>query len=68
LLRNDYAFVKFWLIAEKPDAYLYELAEKFNCTESAVFYALEKLKITRKKNALPIMKSLNSNALNIQRG
>jgi transposase-like protein len=41
-------------IAEKPDAYLRELAEKYGCTESAVFYALKKLSITR---PLPIMKN-----------
>jgi transposase len=37
-------------IAEKPDTYLRELAEKYGCTESAVFYALKKLSITRKKD------------------
>jgi len=37
-------------IAEKPDAFLRELAEKHGCTESAVFYALKKLNITRKKD------------------
>jgi transposase len=44
-------------LAEKPDAYLRELAERFNCTETAVFYALEKLNITRKKRLLPIRKN-----------
>ena len=53
-------------IAEKPDMYLYELAEKFDCTVQAVFYALEKLDITRKKNTLPIMKSPKSNVRNIR--
>jgi len=52
-------------VAEKPDAYLHELAEKFNCTATAVFYALEKLDITRKKNALHITKSLKNNGRNI---
>ena len=52
-------------IAEKPDAFLRELAEKFKCTESAVFYALKKLKITRKKNSLPIKKNLKRNVRNI---
>ena len=33
-------------VKEKPDAYLYELAKPFNCTVQAVFYALEKSKIT----------------------
>ena len=36
-------------MAEKPDAYLSELAKLFNCTDSAVFYALRRWKITRKK-------------------
>ena len=48
-------------VAKKPDAYLHELADKFNCTESAVFYALKRLKITRKKNVLPITKSPKRN-------
>jgi transposase len=47
---------------EKPDAYLYELAEMFDCTVQAVFYALEKLNITRKKRPLPILKSPKRNA------
>jgi transposase len=37
-------------IKEKPDAYLHELAELFGCTPQAVHYALEKMKITYKKN------------------
>ena len=37
-------------VEQNPDAYLRELAEKFNCAVSAVFYALKKLKITRKKS------------------
>ena len=36
-------------VKDNPDIYLYELAKMFDCTEQAVFYALEKLKITRKK-------------------
>jgi len=36
-------------VKDNPDIYLYELAKIFDCTEQAVFYALEKLKITRKK-------------------
>jgi transposase len=36
-------------VAEKPDSYLSEIAAVFNCTETAVFYALKCLKITRKK-------------------
>ena len=55
-------------IAEKPDAYLRELAEKFECSETAVFYALEKLKITRKKSLLPITKSPRRNVRSIKHG
>ena len=47
-------------VAQKPDAYLKELAEQFNCTASAVFYALEKLHMTRKKRPLPIRKNRKS--------
>ena len=36
-------------VEENPDAFLKELAEQFDCTPVAVFYALEKLNITRKK-------------------
>jgi transposase len=42
-------------VAEKPDAFLKEYAEQFNCTPTAVHYALEKLNITRKKRPLPIL-------------
>ena len=44
-------------LENKPDAFLWELAEQFECTPAAVFYALENMKITRKKNILPIMKN-----------
>jgi len=37
-------------ITENPDSYLREIAEEFNCTEPAVFYALKRMKVTRKKN------------------
>jgi hypothetical protein len=35
--------------AEKPDAFLKELAEPFDCTAAAVFYALEKINMNSKK-------------------
>jgi transposase len=35
--------------ADRPDAFLKEYAEPFGCTAAAVFRALEKLDITRKK-------------------
>ena len=37
-------------IEEKPDAYLRELAEKFNCSITAIHKRLKQLKITYKKN------------------
>ena len=37
-------------ITKRPDSYLSEIAKELNCTPQAVFYALKRLKITRKKN------------------
>lgn len=39
-------------IEQYPDAYLYEIAEEFNCSDVAIFKALKKLNITRKKRQL----------------
>lgn len=36
-------------VKQHPDAYLYEIAREFDCTASAVLYALRRLGITRKK-------------------
>ncbi|WP_126325849.1 IS630 family transposase [Neisseria animalis] len=36
-------------VGQNPDAHLHEIAQVFNCTAQAVFYALKKLGITRKK-------------------
>ena len=44
-------------VKENPDAFLWELAEQFNCTAVAVFYAIKKLDITRKKRLSRIMKN-----------
>jgi len=52
-------------VAEKPDAYLHELAQPFGCTPQAVFYMLENLNITHKKRPLPILKSPKKNAVSI---
>ena len=52
-------------VEEDPDAFLWELAEQFNCTPAAIFYALEKLKITRKKSVLPILKNPKKSGQNI---
>ena len=40
-------------LEEKPDAYLRELAAKFNVSEVAIHKQLKKLKITYKKRRLP---------------
>ena len=37
-------------ITQNPNSYLREIAKEFNCTESAVFYALKRMKVMRKKN------------------
>ena len=48
-------------VADNPDAFLKEYAEQFDCTPTAVFYALENLGITRKKRLLPITKKMRTN-------
>jgi transposase len=52
-------------VEANPDAFLYELAEKFDCSSAAIFYALEKLGITRKKNYSPIMKNQKKKGLSL---
>jgi transposase len=37
-------------VEEKPDIYLRELAEKFDCSTTAVYKRLQQLKITKKKD------------------
>ena len=44
-------------VAEKPDTYLHELAELFDCTPQAFFFVLENLKITYKKDSYLFRKS-----------
>ncbi len=39
-------------VKEHPDLYQYERAKKFGVSQSAIFYALKRLKITNKKNAI----------------
>lgn len=36
-------------VQQHPDAYLHETAEHFHCSKSAIFYALKRMGITRKK-------------------
>ena len=45
-------------VEEKPDAYLKELAEPFDCSDQAVHNALKKLNITLKKRVIPIAKKM----------
>ena len=39
-------------VEENPDHYQYERAERFGVSQSAIFYALKRLKISNKKNAI----------------
>ena len=55
-------------VEEKPGAYLYEFAQQFGCTPQAIFLMFKKLKITRKKNPLPITKNQKRNDQNIEHG
>jgi transposase len=52
-------------LEEKPDAYLYELAEPFGCSKQAVFYALKRLKITYKKRHSHTLKNPKKNVRSI---
>ncbi|UOY08504.1 IS630 transposase-related protein [Muricauda sp. SCSIO 64092] len=40
-------------VKDNPDLYQYERARKFGVGQSAIFYALRRLKIGYKKNAVP---------------
>ena len=52
-------------IKEKPDAYLYELAEKFKCSSVAIYKRCKQLKITYKKRHLPTVKNPKKKDLSI---
>ena len=49
------------ILSKKPDAYLRELAQPFDCSSQAVFAALKNLGITYKKRPLAIAKSPKNN-------
>lgn len=57
-IKRDFAYKKIDYeqlrehIKKHPDQFLYEIAEEFSVTLQAIFYALKKLKITRKKKLL----------------
>jgi transposase len=52
-------------VEENSDLYLRELAELFECTPQAIFYALKKLKITVKKKHSPTPRNLKKKDKNI---
>ena len=54
-------------IEEKPDLFLKELAEKFNCSITSVHNRLKTLKMTHKKRHSPIRKNLNKNGQNFSK-
>jgi hypothetical protein len=54
--------------AEKPGAFLKELAKPSNCTATAVFYALENLNMARKKRPLPITRNRKSGGPSMPQG
>ena len=51
-------------IQECPDAYLWELAEKFDVVPSAIFYACKRLKISLKKRPHIIKKGMKKKGNN----
>jgi hypothetical protein len=51
-------------VEERPDSYLRELAEPFNCSPQAVEKALKAMKITLKKRHLPTPKNPKSGGQN----
>ena len=63
-LQREYAYKKIDYDALKkhlelhPDHFLFEIAEKFSVTPQAIFYALKKLKITRKKRRFSTRKGM----------
>lgn len=40
-------------VKDNPDSYQYERARAFGVSQSAIFYALKRLNISYKKNAIP---------------
>jgi transposase len=52
-------------VENKPDAFLYELAEQFDCTPPAIFDMLEKMNITLKKRPLGTVNNPKRNDKNI---
>lgn len=40
-------------VKDNPDHFQYERAKKFGVSQSAIYYALKRLKVSYKKNAIP---------------
>jgi len=53
---NDDELMKY--VKDNPDHFLHEIADHFSVSPQAIFYALRKLKITRKKSLLSIRKEM----------
>lgn len=54
-------------VREHPDAYLREIAEVFDTTAAAIFYACKRLKITLKKRRLFIRKEMKRKGRSLKR-
>lgn len=54
-------------VAEHPDAYLKEMAKEFNCCTAAIYFVLQKLKITLKKRRKFTEKEMKIKELNSKR-
>jgi transposase len=72
--RREYSYKKLddsileQYVKEHPDRFLIEIAEHFSVTEQAIFYALKRLKITRKKRRFSTkneMRKKETNSLKI---
>ena len=69
-LRRPYAYKKLndekliQYVEAHPDHFLSEIAHHFAITPQAIFYALKRLKITRKKRVLSIRKGMNKSGKN----
>lgn len=54
-------------VTENPDLRLIDRAKKFGVTPSAIFYALKKIKVQRKKNNFVIEKGMEHKELDISK-
>ena len=52
-------------VEKNPDHFLSEIGKHFNLTPQAIFYALKRLKITRKKSLRSIKKGMKKRGLTL---